>query len=75
MLVGDAAHQIHTPHKTGILNSMDAGVLAGEVAVEAMKKEISLIIFYRDMKRDIIDYIMRTRSSDICSLSLLLYCQ
>jgi digeranylgeranylglycerophospholipid reductase len=35
MLVGDAAHQIDTPHKTGILNSMDAGVLAGETAVEA----------------------------------------
>ena len=35
MLVGDAAHQINNPHKAGILNSMEAGEMAGETAVEA----------------------------------------
>ena len=35
MLVGDAAHQINLPHVSGALHAMDAGVLAGETAVEA----------------------------------------
>jgi Dehydrogenases (flavoproteins) len=35
MLVGDAARQINLPHIFGVLHAMDAGVLAGETAVEA----------------------------------------
>ena len=35
MLVGDAAHQINLPHVAGVLHAMDAGVLAGETAVES----------------------------------------
>lgn len=35
MLVGDAAHQVNMPHGAGIVHAMDAGVLAGEAAVEA----------------------------------------
>jgi len=35
MLVGDAAHQNNLPNMSGVLDTMDAGVLAGETAVEA----------------------------------------
>jgi len=35
MLVGDAARQACLPHVAGVLHAMDAGVLAGETAVEA----------------------------------------
>ena len=38
MLVGDAAHQINTPHKSGILNSIDAGALAGRTSAEAYEE-------------------------------------
>jgi Dehydrogenases (flavoproteins) len=35
MLVGDAARQLNSPNYTGVLHAMDAGVLAGETAVES----------------------------------------
>ena len=39
MLVGDAAHQTNLPHACGVLNTMDAGEMAGEAAVEAHEEE------------------------------------
>ena len=52
MLVGDAAHQINMPHVAGVLHAMDAGVMAGETAVDAHEEgDFSYNVLSRYEKR------------------------
>jgi len=68
MLVGDAAYQPTKTHSAGCLRAMDAGVLAGEVAVEAHEEgDFSSELLSRYEKRwyrlhgerDFLDYSIR----------------